>query len=203
MTFDAWTLTVLGLVLLVLTRPAVASLLQRSGARSVRRKYNPERAGGGAAMLVLAGYLVSGPSQTVGWGFWNLLSYAVHDSFVRSLPIVWVPALCWVILVILGLGWLYAGTRGYRGPRNSLTLVWALNEVILCTVLLLLRAYVPDDWQVASFINFGLEGVYLSFLIGAVLRFFLVLFNPGGPTDTLDQRLGGTGGTWISRLRRY
>jgi len=203
MIFDAWTLTVLGLVLLVLARPAVASLLQRSGARAVRRKYNPERAGGGAAMLVLAGYLISGPSQTVGWGFWNLLSYAINDSFIRSLPVVWVPALCWVVLVVLGFGWLYAGTRGYRGPRNAMTLVWALNEVILCAVLLLLRAYVPEDWHDASFINFALEGIYLSFLIGAVLRFFLVLLNPGAPPDALDSHLGAPGGSWLSRLRRY
>jgi hypothetical protein len=200
---DAWTLTVLGLSLIVLARPAVVSVLQRSSARSLRRKYNPERAGGGAAMLMAAGYLVSSQSRSVGSGFWDLVPEAVRDSFVRSLPTVWVPALCWVVLVILGVGWLYAGIRGYRGPRKAMTAVWALNEVILCTALLLLNAYVPEDLGQAVFINFGLKGIYLSFLIGAVLRFFLVLFNPGGPPQSFDPRPEGPATPWLNRMRRY
>ncbi|HTW72530.1 MAG TPA: hypothetical protein VME47_21810 [Acetobacteraceae bacterium] len=200
---DSWTLTVLGLSLIVLARPAVASLLQRSSARAVQRKYNPERAGGGAAMLAAAGYLISGHGKSVEWGFWDLASQAVHDPFVRSLPNVWVPTLCWAVLLLFGFVWLYSGIRGYRGPRKPMTIVWALNEIILCSALLLSSAYAPEDSAQAAFINFGLEGIYLSFLIGAVLRFFLVLLNPGGPPQSFDPRPGGPMTAWLGRIRRY
>jgi len=200
---DAWTFTVLGLSAIVLARPGVASLLQRSSARAIYRKYNPERAGGGAAMLVTAGYLLSGRGRPVEWGYWDLASEAVHDPLVRSLPNVWVPTLCWALLVLVGLVWLYSGIRGYRGPRRPMTIVWALNEIVICTALLASDAYVPESYGQSAFINFGLECIYLSFLIGAVLRFFLVLLNPGGPPHSFDPRPGGPMTAWIGRMKRY
>ncbi|HUN39538.1 MAG TPA: hypothetical protein VMU81_04545 [Acetobacteraceae bacterium] len=189
--------------MIVVARPGVASLLQRSSSRALHRKYNPERAGGGAAMLVAAVYLICSHNKPLEWEFWDLLSEAVHDPFVRSLPNVWVPSLCWTGLVVAGLVWLCSGIRGYRGPRRPMTIVWALNEIILCTMLLLVNAYVPEEYNQAIFINFGLEGIYLSFLIGAVLRFVLVLINPGGPPHSFDTRPDGPMTSWLGRMKRY
>jgi hypothetical protein len=200
---DAWTVTVLAVVLVALVRPAIASLLQRYGARSARYKYNPERTGGGAAMLMLAGYLVSGPSRAVGRGYWDLATTALTDPFIRSLPEVWVPVLCWLVLVVLGCLWLFSGLRGYRGPRKSATLVWALNEFVIWTAVLLWGVYVPGDWSQAVLINFALEGLYLSFMVGAGLRFILVMLNPGGPSLPLDPGLEARSNAWFGRFRRY
>jgi len=203
MTGDSWTITVLGLALAVLVRPATASLLQRYGPIVHRHRYNPERAGGGAAMLALAFYLISGPSHVVGQGYWNLADAAITDPFVRLLPMVWIPTLSWLLLIGFGGAWLFVGIRGYRGPRRPMMLVWALNEIAICAALLILGVYVPDEWKQAELINFGLEGLYLSFLIGAVLRFALVLLNPGGPSHPIDPRLAALGSAWLGRMRRY
>lgn len=204
MNWDPWTLTVLALVVLSLMRPSWATLAQRHGPRAARRKYNPMRASGGAAMLAMAVYLMIESSQVTGRGYWDLARVAVDDPFMRTLPVVWVPAVCWVLLVVPGLWWLYAGIRGARPQRNAMAAIWALNEIAAFSVLLILGVYVPEGWAQASFINFGLEGIYVSFLVGAVLRFILILLNyGGGTTQQLDSHLDRPGSTWLGRLRRY
>ncbi len=200
MTWDAWTFLVLGLAVLSVLRPAWAALAQRRVAETGRRKQSLERAGGGAAMLTVAVYLVAEARKVIGRGYWDLAVVAIRTPFMRTFPGVWVPALCWVLLVVLGLWFLYQGARESRGPRESVLAVWALNEVVIFGVLLWWDVYVPDTWTQADLINFALQGIYLAFLVGALMRFALVMCRPA----RLDaEHFAPKAKHWLGRFRRY
>ncbi|MGA3399338.1 MAG: hypothetical protein ABSC95_08960 [Acetobacteraceae bacterium] len=205
MTWDAWTFVVLGLAVLSVLRPAWATMVQRRVRPSGWRKQSLERAGGGAAMLTVAAYLMIEARQVIGRGYWDMVVLAVDAPFMRSLPSVWVPALCWVLLVVLGLWFLFRGAGGSRGPRDSMAAVWAMNEVAIFGVLLWWGVYVPDTWKQGSMINFGLEGIYLGFLVGGVMRFLLVMRGPdrGSAARQHAQSLQPKAKHWLGRFRRY
>lgn len=203
MTWDAWTFLVLGLVVLSVFRPAWAALAQHYGRPSERRRRNLERAGGGAAMLTVAVYLVAEARQVIGRGYWDLVMLSIHAPFMRLLPVVWVPALCWVLLAVLGFSFLYQGASGSAGPRDPMVAVWAVNEMVICGGLLWWGVYVPDAWRQASLINFALEGTYLGFLVGAFVRLVLVMRGPGGGAAGLDDDDAQPNARhWLGRFRR-
>jgi hypothetical protein len=120
------------------------------------------------------------------------------------LPVVWVPALGWLLLVLVGLYFLYRGARGSRGPRNALSAVWAANEMAICGVLLWWGVLVPDTWRQATLINFDLQGLYLSFIVGAFTRFVLVMRRPGSGAAQSDAAgKHSKAPHWVGRIRRY
>ena len=203
MTWDAWTLAVLGLFALAILRPAGAIVVQRHVRPTHWRRQHLERAGGGAAMLAIAVYLVTQSRQVIGQGYWDMVLLAVHAPFMWELPVVWVPALCWVSLVGLGLYFLYRGARASRGPRNTMIAVWAVNEMAICG-LLWWGVLVPDTWRHASLINFDLQGLYLGFIVGALTRFVLVMRKPGSDPANLDEAgWRSKSRHWVGRIRRY
>jgi hypothetical protein len=204
MTWDDWTFLVLSLTALSAVRPVCAAFAQRYGPATGRQKQSLMRASGGAAMLTLAAYLMADANVVIGRGFWDMALLAVQTPFMRTLPIVWVPSLCWVLLVILGCWFLYQGARESRGRRDPMIALWAFNEAVVFAALLWWGLYVPDDWNRAPLINFGLEGIYLGCLVGAVVRFGLVMRGPPGGIWRPDQR--GTqpkARHWLGRVRRY
>ena len=204
MTWDAWTLVVLGLAVLSVLRPAWATLAHRRHRPAHGRRQHLARAGGGAAMLTVAVYLIVDARPVIGRGYWDLVMDAVRAPFMRGFPVVWVPALCWVLLTVFGLWFLVQGIWGSRGPRDSMMAIWALNEIAIVGVLLWWGVYLPDTWPQADMINFALEGIYLGFLVGALTRFVLLMRGPGGGSARLDRRrLELKTGHWLGRFRRY
>jgi hypothetical protein len=200
MTWDAWTFLVLGLAVLSVVRPFWAGLAQRYGRPAVWRKLSLERAGGGAAMLTIAVYLVSEARHVIGRGYWDLVVLAVDAPFMRALPEVWVPALCWVLLVVLGLWFIYQGARGSAGPRDSKAALWAVNEMVVCGALLWWGVYVPDTWPQSGLLNFALQGIYIGFLVGGFMRLLLAM---RGVDDGDPARLPPKTKHWLGRFRRY
>lgn len=156
-------------------------------------------------MLSLSVYLVTEARQAIGRGYWDLVLLAVRAPFMRTFPTVWVPALCWVLLVVFGCWCLYAGTRGSRGPRDPMIALWAFNEMAIFGGLWWWGVHVPDDWEQARLINFALEGIYVSALVGGCLRFVLMMRGPGGggAAHSGDQRMPSGGNTSVGRLRRF
>lgn len=204
MTWDAWTLAVLGLFMLALLRPTWSIAAQRHTRPTRWRRQHLQCAGGGVAMLTIALYLVTQSRSVTGQGYWDLVVLAVHSPFMRELPVVWVPAMCLVLLVVLGLYFLYRGATGSRGPRNSMIAIWAVNEMVICGGLLWWGVLVPETWPQASLINFDLQGLYVGFIAGALTRLVLVMRKPGGDTADLDEADQRTKSPhWLGRLRRY
>jgi hypothetical protein len=204
MTWDLWTFVVLGLAALSSIRPFWATLAHWQGQQAMQRRHSFARAGGGVAMLAMAVYLVTEARQATGRGYWDLVVLAVNTPFMRTLPTVWVPSLCWVLLVVFGCWFLYGGVRGSRGSREPIIAVWAFNEIMISGSFLWWGVYVPDDWTQALLINFGLKGIYVSALAGGVLRLALVMFGPrGGAVHPEEQGLQSVGRAWLGRFRRY
>ncbi len=205
MSWDAWTILVLALSALSVLRPGWAALELRRVGRVDWRTLDLERAGGGAAMLTVAVYLVAEAKQVIGRGYWDLVVLAVDAPFMRLLPVVWVPALCWVLLVVLGVWFLYHGAKGSRGPRDTMVALWAANEMVILAGLLWWGLYVPDDWRQSELINFAIEGIYLGFLVGAFIRFLLVMRGPerGRAARPDEQSSDAKAGHWLGRFRRY
>ena len=204
MTFDAWTFLVLGLAALTLLRPGLAALILGRVGLAHRRRHNFERAGGGAAMLTIAIYLVIEGREVTGRGYWDLVALAVQAPFMRLLPVVWVPALCWILLVVLGLWFIYQGARASYGPRDSIIALWAVNEMAICSALMWWGVYVPDTWGQADLINFALRGLYLGFVVGAAFRLVLAMRGPsGGALHRDDAGLESKTKHWVGRIRRY
>jgi hypothetical protein len=205
MSWDVWTFLVLALFVLSALRPAWAIVAQRRVWSSDRHKQDLECAGGGAAMLAVAAYLMIGARQAIGRGYWDLVLQAVRAPFMLSLPMVWIPALCWVLLVVLGTMFLFRGARASRGPRHPMTAIWALNEIALFSLLLWLGVYVPQTWNQELLINFGIEGLYIGFLVGAFARFLLAILGPhGGRWTRFDEGdLQEKARHWLGRIRRY
>jgi len=200
MTWDAWTFAVLGLVVLAVLRPVWAIASRRHVRPTLWRRQHLERAGGGAAMLTIAVYLVTQSRQVTGQGYWDLVLLAVDTPFMRRLPVVWVPALSWVLLVVLGFCFLYQGARDSRGPRNSMIALWAVNEIAIVSGLLWWGVLVPDTWRQATLINFDLQGLYLGYIAGGVTRFVLVMRGPGSGAA---ESGAGKSRHWLGRVRRY
>ena len=144
MTWDAWTFAVLGLFLLAVLRPAWAIAAQRHVRPTAWRRQHLQRAGGGAAMLTIAVYLVTQSRQVIGQGYWDLVLLAVHTPFMRLLPVVWVlrcAGFCWWSSDSTSV---YRGAKELRGPRNSMIAVWAANEMLIIGGLLWWGVLVPD-----------------------------------------------------------
>jgi hypothetical protein len=204
MTWDAWTLLVLGLAVLSMLRPVWAAMIMGRVPPARRRTQNFERAGGGAAMVTIAVYLAAEAKHAIGRGYWDLVVLAVRAPFMRLLPVVWVPALCWVLLVVLGLWFVYQGARASYGPRDSIVALWAINELAITGALIWWGVYVPDTWIQADLINFGLQGIYIGFVVGAGLRLLLAMRGPsssrvrpdGSPVESKARH-------WLGRFRRY
>ena len=205
MTWDAWTFLVLAVSLLSILRPAWATVAQRHVRPSKWRGQNLERAGGGAAMLTVAAYLTLESRQAIGRGYWDMVGLAIDAPFMRWFPSVWVPALCWVILVVLGLWFLLKGAIGSQGPRDPRAAVWAVNEVAIVGVLLWWGVYVPETWKQGVLINFGLEGSYLGLLAGGVMRFLLAVRGSfaRGTVRSDESDLQHKAKHWLGRFRRY
>ncbi len=202
MNWDAWTVLVLGLAGLSVLRPAWAVLTQQRVRPTLWRRKNFERAGGGATMLTVAIYLVVEARPVIGRGFWDLVVMAVHAPFMRLFPAVWVPALCWVLLVVLGLCLVFQGAKGSRGPRDTMAAVWAVNEIAIFAAMMWWHVYVPDTWSQATLLNFGIRGLYVGFLAGAIMRFVVVMLSPSfgaGSDDDNQIELRH----WLGRFRRY
>ncbi|HVC63262.1 MAG TPA: hypothetical protein VND19_23225 [Acetobacteraceae bacterium] len=204
MTLDAWTFLVLGMVALSVLRPASATWAERQGPYSDKRRQCLTQASGGAAMLAMAVYLVTEARQVIYRGYWDLALLALHHPSMRRFPTVWVPALCWVLLVVLGCWFLFEGARGSRGPRDAMIVVWAFNEIAIFGALLWWNVDVPDNWTQATFINFGLKGIYLSALVGGGVRFVLAMRGSGRDAEHPGaQRTDPEGRSWLGRFRRY
>jgi hypothetical protein len=204
MTWDAWTFLVLGLAVLSMLRPSWAALAMGRVGPTYRRKRNFERAGGGGAMLAVAVYLVTESRHVIGRGYWDLVVLAVRAPFMRLLPVVWVPTLCWAMLVTLGVWFLYQGAKASYGPRHSIVALWAVNEMAIVGAMLWWGVYVPDTWTQAALINFALEGIYLGFIAGAGVRLLLAMVGPTGDAGYPDQpRQQGKARHWLGRHRRY
>jgi threonine/homoserine efflux transporter RhtA len=134
-----------------------------------------------------------------------MVGLAIDAPFMRWFPSVWVPALCWVILVVLGLWFLLKGAIGSQGPRDPRAAVWAVNEVAIVGVLLWWGVYVPETWKQGFLINFGLEGIYLGLLAGGVMRFLLAVRGSfaRGTVRSDESDLQHKAKHWLGRFRRY
>lgn len=156
-------------------------------------------------MLTVAAYLTIVARPAIGRGFWDMVVLAIDAPFMRWFPSVWVPALCWAILVVVGLWFVVKGALGSRGPRDPMAAVWAVNEAAICGVLLWWGAYVPEIWKQGFLINVGLQGIYFGFLVGGVMRFLLAIRGPfaGGDARLDEQDLRAKAKHWLGRARRY
>lgn len=189
-------MVVLGMTLLVGGRPLWATLTLAQTPPIGPSRLTLTQAGGGAAMLSMAAYLLTQTRDVTGSGFWDLPLLALHSPDLRVIPGVWLPALCWFCLAGLGAWWLLAGARATRIPRDLTGFVWAVNEIAIVSSLLLWNVTVPDAWGRAALFGFGVKGVYVCYLAGAAVRLTLALgsfaFPPAEPPHGPAHRVNST-----------
>lgn len=189
MIWDPWTGMLLALTAFLLIRPVWVTLTWSQHALTKQRKQRLAQAGGGAAMFVLAIYLASSDDPTTGHPYWYSVGLAMHDPSLWLQPIVWVPVLCWILLAVMGPALLWSGGIESRGPREGILILWALNEAAICAGLLLLGAYVPEGAIEQELLNFALKGIYLSWLVGSLMRLLLVMLGPSNEASWPDGRM--------------
>lgn len=145
------------------------------------REQNLARASHGAGMLVF-GLLAL---WEVGFGV-----------FMRALgagpaaPMLWVPALLWVVMVAWGIGWLIIGCRRARGPRDALLASRAAVKtgVGIVAVIVAQGGYVPRDWWGVDFIDFGLLLAGIWCVVTGPVKFILVMIGTGGGAERAVRR---------------
>lgn len=201
MTWDPWPIVVLALTVLAGVRPGWVILVLEPNPYHQTSRYSLSLASGGAAMLTAAVWLATQSRAATGFGFWDMPVLALQNPYLRSLPAVWAPPICWLGLITLGAWWLFIGTKGMRMPRDLPNVVRALNEMAICTGLLLWNVTVPETWNHAVLFGFVLQGVYVSYLTGAAVRLALALSSfvlpPAAPPPPGRERRSN------SALRRY
>jgi hypothetical protein len=203
MSWEVWTIVVLGLTALSVVRPAWATLLQREERPAAQRRQNLRQAGGGAAMVALAVFLTVQCPLLTGRGYWDLALLALQEPFMLPLPIVWGPVVCWLVLVVLGVLLVYEGARHAWGPREPKNAIWPLYEVVICTGLLWWGAYVPGEWQNAVVVNFSLRAIYVCSIAGGVVWMAAGLSGYGDGTAHPGERSGSEARSWLGRTRRF
>lgn len=201
MNWDIWPVVVLAMTLLVAARPAMAAMSPNRTASAVPSRQALIRAGGGAAMLTLAAYLMTACRAATGFGFWDLTLQALSDTYLRTIPSVWTPALCWLFLTGAGAWWLFEGIKSARLPCDLAGCISGLNEVAIVGSLLLWNVGVPESWAHVGLFDFALHGLYIGFLAGGASRLVLALASFIVPAAEPSPRGGSMRSN--SSLRRF
>lgn len=201
MNWDVWPLIVLAMTLLAAARPCMAAVSIARVPPTVPSRLAVTGAGGGAAMLTLAVYLLAQCHAATGSGFWDLPLQALHDAYLRANPAVWTPAICWLFLAAAGSWWLFDGIKAARPPRDLAGFVGGLNEMAIVGSLLLWNVTVPETWPRSDLLAFALRGVYFSYLAGGAARLMLALVSFAMPPAEPPQ--AGPAARSNSSLRRF
>lgn len=137
---------------------------------------NRKRAQWGAGLLTWCAYTANHFQSAAGVG---------PSDFVRAVPRlpdapqeVWVPLAIWAGAAVLGLLWLFVGTRGLRGaPRDVMSAIWAVVLGGVFTAALWYEWYLPREWVL---LNFLLQGSYWAMIAAQLVKFWLAVRSPTG-----------------------
>jgi hypothetical protein len=113
---------------------------------------NRARASGGAGVTVFCLYAVIAEPRIV-FGAW--LAFAI-----------------WAALFGFGALWLYVGVRAAIGPRDIMAAFWSAIGILFFLGLMIVGAYLPDDWLV---VNFLLKGFYIAGVADCAMRLWLAV----------------------------
>ena len=136
------------------------------------REENFRRAGAGAAMVVLAVYLLIAGGRFLGVGYLGLASALLRAPFEHPVWVVWLPLAGWAILLGTGILSLCVGINRSRGLRDAKVAVPAGCQAAIGATLLWLDAFFPTEWKVT---NIALASCYLWVLVAGLTRLYLAL----------------------------
>jgi hypothetical protein len=136
------------------------------------REENIARAGSGAAMLVLAAYLLIAGGRFLGVGYLGLVSVLLRAPFEHPTWVVWLPLVGWSVLLGAGLLSLCVGINRSRGRRDAKVAVPAGCQAAIGAALLWLDAFFPVEWKVT---NIVLGGGYLWALVAGLTKLSLAM----------------------------
>jgi hypothetical protein len=136
------------------------------------REENFARGGAGAAMLVLAAYLLIAGGQFLGVGYLGLVSVLLRAPFEHPAWVVLLPLVGWAVLLGAGLLSLCVGINRSRGRRDAKVAVPAACQAAIGAALLWLDAFLPTEWKVT---NIALGGGYLWALVAGSTRLYLAM----------------------------
>jgi hypothetical protein len=139
----------------------IAEAIQQHNALPPDQK-NRARASGGAGLIAFCLYAVIAAPYVV-FGAW--LAFAI-----------------WAALFGFGGLWLYVGIRAAIGPRDIMAAFWSSIGILFFLGLMVLGAYLPDDWLL---LNFLLKGFYIGSTANCAMRLWLAV--RGIPGVKLDE----------------
>jgi hypothetical protein len=136
------------------------------------REENIARAGTGAALLVLAFYLLIAGGQFLGVGYLGLVSVLLRAPFENPAWVVWLPLVGWAVLLGVGVLSLCVGINRSRGRRDAMVAVPAGCQAAIGAALLWLDAFFPAEWKVT---NIALGGCYLWALAAGLTKLYVAM----------------------------
>ena len=150
---------------------AIHDALAQHDALPARRK-NVNRAAMGAGLLTACGYSAWWSREFTGRSAAEMTIAFVHAPAAAWLPMTWFGSL------LLGVIWFVVGVAGARGPRDTMTIFWAIVRLAIAGALLWYGAYIPPDWGGGPFSTLVLRGLYLSYLAACAVETLLLLYGP-------------------------
>jgi hypothetical protein len=140
------------------------------------RLKNIHRAAMGAWLLVAVAYSIWWSRAFIGWPAGTLLTFFLQHP-ASAAAIVWLPLALWAGAGVLALLWLVVGISGARGPRDTMTIVWAAVRLGIVAALLGCGIYLPRDWH-WPLVNLALRGFYLAYLAACAVELVLLMLGP-------------------------
>jgi hypothetical protein len=165
-----------------IAEPIGHEMQQHLNASPLRQSQN--RAVWGTAALTFGAYVGHTFLLTERIDFWR----GVHVYF-RTLHAAWDtswPYYVWGGAMLFGLLWLVIGIRGSRAPRQIMTAFWALAWAVAASAAWWNEWYF-GDWPT---VDWFLKGLYLTFMAGSLMLFWLAMRGAGpGAVRLIQQQI--------------